>query len=291
MAFADEPGTGFVDVGKAPVTACGDQREDRISGLDHGSEFLVTLDHDGIVGCNECAVPQQCLFELNLCLGIGQLCASADDFTFGNDNIGFRHRLVPHGLLRHLLRDDVAANERLLAIVCLLLLGEHRAGLLQVGLCPGDVDRSDFNCGVGLGYLGLLLTLAETRKDLTFRHAVAMVGMKLGQRRADLEPNLRQHARFHGAEAEDADGHTLLSGRYADGNGAISQKCICGKSECHDTYGDEHGAPQPLVPQDWKLPIHSCLSPDCCLPCLQSDEDNRRDNGSFGPSARGRQPW
>ena len=136
LALRDEAGARLVDVGEAPVAVDGDQREDRIAGLDDGAQLLVPLDDDRVVGRSQRAMAQHRLLELELRPRIGELRLRTRDLALGHDDVGLGHGLVACGLLRHLLRDDVATDERLLAPVGLLLLGQHGPRLLEIGLAP-----------------------------------------------------------------------------------------------------------------------------------------------------------
>src|SRR3990167_4955802 len=64
----------------------------------------------------------------------------------------------------------------------------------------------------------------KTCQDIALLHPVAVIGIQFDDRRADLEADLRDDTRFHGAETEDAHGHVLLGGNDRDGNGPDIEK-------------------------------------------------------------------
>ena len=163
----------------------------------------MSLDDYRVVGRPEHVMFEKNFLQIMLRFGIFER-------GFCNLNVADRHGQISGSniffhlrFLASLYRDCSPGDERLLALVGLLLLRKNCARLADSGLRDLYRRLSVDHSGSGFSEAGFLFGAVQTCQDIAFFYPVAMIGIQFDKRGTDLEANFRQDARFYGAQTED----------------------------------------------------------------------------------------
>ena len=189
----------------------------------------MALDDDAIERRRQLVLAQHRLLKGEGGPGVGHHRAGDVDFGARDHKFGRRDILVALRLVGRLLRDDAAADQRLLAPVGLATLGEDRPGAGDICLGLAHVHFGAEQSGLGARHARLLFGRTEPGEDVAPGHRIAVIRGHFGQGGADLEADPRDDARLDGAETEHPDGNILGNGYDRDGNGPDGDEEIAGR--------------------------------------------------------------